>query len=361
MQSREQRRKTKRYPVQWKAAVLFDRTTGKPTVHTETRDFSLGGTAITTEHGDLTGSVVTLLIAQPPRSADEPPKMLKIRARVVSTFQTPGQAGYRHGLSFLRSADDGLDALEALLEASAPPEAQAPAAAAAAPAPAPAAQAPGSRLAALKQAAQAKLTEPKKPDPQEERDRQVSEALERAYWYFRELVEQLNVVNPPYPEKGYAIAGVPEFSGFVWDAGNVSCLTRETSPTTKLFTRTKLDFLISGRKPMLKVTRDYPASEKFKQLLKDYLIEFSSNDARNERGAVLKTTFGFPCEVRASLQLDGNFETGKLLLKMRNVGTFGMGEYVVAAEAVTPEALEELTGFVLAESPRLGPLLLRNA
>jgi hypothetical protein len=33
----------------------------------------------------------------------------------------------------------------------------------------------------------------------------------------------------------------------------------------------------------------------------------------------------------------------------------------VAPEAVTEESLEELTGFILGESSRVGPLLLKNA
>lgn len=372
MAYKEHRRQHKRYQVRWKAAVVFDRSTERPVLHTETFDLSMGGGAIRTEYGDLTGSVVTLLLAQPPRQPGEQPRMLKIQARVVSTAQTPGKSSYRHGMSFIRSATDGLEGLEELLQmagaaggGAAEPVTAGPAPAApAADQAAPAQAAPVGRLAALKQAAQAKLTEEAtkpKIDPQKERDERVSEALKRAYFYFKDVVEQLDVLKPALPDKGYTIPGVPTFSDFAWDVGKLDLRTHETSPNTKLFTKVILDFRLSKHKPMLKVEREYPGSEKLKQMLKDYGVQFSSSDTRNERGAILKTSFGFNCEVIAKLEIEGNFETGKLLLKMRNVERFGMMEYMIAPEAVTQESLEELTGFILGETSKVGPLLLKNA
>jgi hypothetical protein len=313
---------------------------------------------------------VTLLLAQPPKNPGEAPKMMKLKARVVCTFQTPGSAGYRHGLSFVRLPDDGLDDLENLLKEHAPAE-EAPAAAAAQAAVSQAAEAavkaaqaaptaskaPGSRLAALRAAAEKKAAEPAKLDPQEEINQNVSAALQRIYEFFKELVEELNKVGDAYPSRGYAIAGVPEFSNFSWEAGSMTFQTREISLSAKLWTRARLDFRVSKKGPPLKVVRDFPASEKLTQLLKELKIEFTTREERNERGALVRTTFTFPCEVKASANFEGNFETGKLLLTMRNIGSFGMMEYVVNPLAVTPEALEEFVGFVLAETNKVGPIL----
>jgi len=358
MNKKEQRRRFKRYDVQWQAAVIFDRPTTKPTLHTKTQDISVGGTAVSSEHPDLTGATVTLLLARPAQHRGDQAKMMKLRARIVSTFQKPGGSDYRHGLSFVRAPDDGLDGLEEVLASSASVEIPPTPDITQTRQPVPVA---GSRLAALKQAAQSKASEPPRPDPKQSALGAVSDALERAFRYFNELVEQLNIVNPPYPGKGYQIAGVPEFADFAWQAGNVTCRTQDTASSPKLYTQVRLDFSVANKRPMLRVVREYPASEKFRQLLKDYLIEFSANDVRNERGAVVKSTFAFPGEVKAHLIFQGNSETGKLVLKMRNVGTFGMMEYLVSPHAVTAESLEELSGFVLAESSRVGPLILRNA
>ena len=370
MEYKEHRRKSKRYPVRWKAAVVFDKSTGRPTFHTETFDLSVGGAAIPSEYGDLTGTAVNLLLAQPPRHSGEQPKMLKVRAEVMTSTQTPGKAGYRHGLKFIRSADDDLDALEEVFKAAG---AGAPAASAPSPAPAPApapapspaaAAAPAaglSRLEQLKQAAQAKLNEVKGPDPREANELRNGEALKRAYFYWKELVEQLDVVKPAYTNKGYVIGGVPEFGGLAWDVGVVDCHTREIKLETKVFTRALLNFRLSAGNKVARAEREYPASEKLKQMLKDYQVEFSMREVKNANGSLLRMSFGFQCEMKASVVLEGNADTGKLLLKLVNVGQFGKMEHVISPDAVTQESLEELTGMILGEATRVGPLLTKSA
>lgn len=355
MEQREHRRKSRRYAVRWKAAAVFDKSAGKPILHTETEDLSVGGAAIHSDYGDLTGSTITLLVAQPPRDPGEQPRMLKLRALVVSNIQTPGKSGFRLGLSFIRAPDDGLESLEELLKQAADVQSASAPAAAAPAAPAPV---PGGRLAALRQAAQAKLAAEKKPDSQDEINRKVSEALKRIGDYLKPLADELNVVKPPYNNKGYVIVGAPEFSGLAWQSGRADFRTKEISPTSKVYEQVSLAYRISGNK-QVQVKREYPASEKLKQILSDYKLEFESHDRRNEKGSVVDTTFSFPCEVKASLIVEGNYQSGKLLLKMRNVEHFGMEEHLVSPEAVTPEALEELVGYILGETTRIGPLVAR--
>lgn len=354
----EHRRKSRRHPIRWKAAVVFEGVQDKPIVHTQTQNLSVDGAAVFTEHGDLTGSVVTLLLAHPPRRGGEAPKVLTVRARVVSTARTPGTTKYRHGLSFIRSPDDGLDILADTLNstAAATPRGEPTAAA---PATMPAVVPVGGRLAQLKQLAQVRLAEGKKVDPQEQINTCVSDALGKVYRYLKDLAEQLNVVRPAYP-KGYAIAGVPEFNGLAWEEGHADFHTQEISPTVKLYDRVSLRFRLSGNK-QVSVSREFPASEKLKQLLADSKIEFTAQDAWNKRGSIERTTFVFLCEVRASVLVLGQFGTGKLLLRTSNVSGFGAMDQILSSEAVTDESLDELTGFILGDSTRLGPRLLRNA
>ena len=360
MEEKEHRRKSKRYPVRWKAAVVFDKSDGKPILHTQTEDLSVGGAAIRSNYGDVTGSVITLLLAHTESRSGEAPKILKIRARVVSSVQSPATPGFRHGLSFVQSAEDGLDILAGLLSAAEPAGPGGQTAAASAPAPAaPSAPAGSSRLEKLKQLAQAKQAEQQKPDPQPEIDARVSQAVEKAYRYLKEFTDQLNIVKPAYA-KEYAIVGIPNFDGLIWDEGKIDLNTREGTPTTKLFDRFTLQFRLSANK-QLRVTRDSPAYEKLNQVLLENKITFSAHEERNERGIVVRASFVLPCEVNATLLLAGNFKTGKLLLRTRNVERFGLLEHVVAPEAITDESLDELTGFILGESARIGPLLLINA
>lgn len=363
MEKKDHRRKSKRYPVRWKAAVVFDKADGKPILHTQTQDLSVGGTAISSSYAGLTGSIVTLLLASPVRRSGEVPKMLKVRARVVSTIKSPAVTDFRHGMSFVQSKDDDLNMLVELLGDAEAPSPGGTAVAAAPPSATPAATAPapagGGRLAQLRQLALAKQSEQKKPDPQEEMNARVSGALERAFQFLKEFTEQLNIVKPAYT-KGYSIVGVPNFDGLTWEDGSIDFRTRETSPTIKRYEQVSLHFRLSANK-QLRVTRESPLHEKLKQLLLENNIEFTTQEELNERGSLVRMTFVLPCEVKASLHLVGNFDTGKLVLKTRNIERFGMLEHLLDPGAITEESLDELTGFILGESSRVGPLLLKNA
>ena len=363
MENVEHRRKSKRHPVRWKAAVVFDKVDGKPILHTQTQDLSAGGAAVHSSYSDLTGSMVTLLLAQPVRQSGEAPKMLKIRAQVVSSVHSPAMSGFRHGLKFVPSKDDGLGVLTGILATA--ESARPGAGAVAAPAPPPAGPeetftpAPGGLLAQLRQAALAKQMEQQKPDPKEQLIPRVSAAVERAHRFLKAFAGQFNLTKPAYA-KEYSIAGVPKFDGLKWVDVQADFHTREISPAMKAYEQVTLDYRLSANK-MLSVTREIPADEKLKQVLQDIKIEFTSQRERNDRGSFVSTKFIIPCEVKASLRLVGNFETGKLLLKTRNVESFGTLEHVLAPEAITEESLSELSRFILGETRRLGPLLLKDA
>ncbi len=329
--------------------MVFDPAVGRPIFHTETQDLSSGGAAIRSDYGDLTGTHITLLLAQP-GPVEATARMLKVRAKVVSCVPAPGKPAFRHGLSFVRSPDDALSVLDELLKVSPTEEA--------APPPPPTAPEAGGRLAMLKQMAQAKLSEEKKPDPQEEINRRVSDALDRVYKYLKELAEQLDVVKPAYNNKGYTIPLVPEFSGLAWSTGSADMQSHQVSPTEKRVEQVSLYYRIAGKKNT-RATREYPKSEKVKQMLREHKIEFRESQQKNEKGSLVSETFSFDCEIKAALLLEGRFDTGKLVVKARNVEHFGTSEVQISPEAVTPESLEKLAAFILGESSHPGPILTK--
>lgn len=352
MKEAPQRRNRRRHALKWKAAIAFAAASGKPVVHTETQDISASGVAVLSDHDDLMGATVTVLMAAPSTDGKKVPRMLKIPARVVSTVRTPGMTQYRHGLEFIRAMDDGLNDLEALLQNM--PEA-APRAAAA-----PMAAAPvTNRLEQLRQLAQSKLAAEQERPLEVPAIVRIDGALERTYNYLKDLADQLNVVKPEYP-KGYAIAGVPEFSGLAWSSGHANFDTRTVVYGEKHYERVILQFLLSANK-QIRVEREYPASEKLKRVLTDCRIEFAVKESRNARGSVEHITFDFPCKVAASILFSADVEAGKILLHTSNVSGFGVVQQVLSPDAMTDEALNEFSAFILAETKALGPLLLRGA
>jgi len=215
-----------------------------------------------------------------------------------------------------------------------------------------------SRLAKYKQLAQAKRSDENKPDTPQEVAALVSGAVEKAYRYLKEFTEQLYLVKPAYARQ-YSVVGVPKFDGLVWEGSRIDFRTREISPAFKAYEQLTLHYRWSAGK-LLRASRESPAEEQLIKLLRETRIEFTTQEERNQRGSVVRTTFIIPCVVKASLHLLGNFDTGKLTLSMRNVEHFGTLERVISPEAITEESLDELAGYIIGESSSLGLMLPKS-
>lgn len=368
MDKKSNRRTSKRHPAHWKVAIVLTDEEGRPVIqHTQTVDLSLGGAAIISEESGLTGRVITLLLGQPPRKDDIRPKVIKAYARVVSSRKVPSGKGYHLGLNFVSQPGDELDALGAIIREieaadppakppSTPPQPQPQ------PQPQPAATPDpatfNTRLARLKELAQAKLTEKKEEVNRDEIIIRVSAGLEAAYRYLKETFEQLNVVKPAY-DNSYKIMGVPGFAGLKWNVGSTAFHTREMLPGKQMFERVAVNFKLTGDKPV-QVSVESPGNEKLKRLLGEYKIEFNAKDTLNSKGFVERSTFTFPCEVKGSILMVANFDTGHIQMRMINIERFGTLDHLVNPASITDEALDELAGFILCEERELR-LLLKNA
>jgi hypothetical protein len=305
---------------------------------------------------ELTGKVVKLLIS-PPRQLAEEDEPLKIRARVVSSARTPGVAQVRYGLSFIRLPYDGVDELEKILRAL-PSEARREEPVAAVAPPEERALFRRGRLAQLRELAEAKRAEAKKPDLRGESDVAISEALLTAYRYLKDLADHLNVIRPVYA-KTYVVPGVPDFKRLVWEEGKADFRTREPTPILKYYDHVSFRFKLAGEKEA-RPTLEYPASEKLKQFLDEGRIVYTAHDMYNSRGATVGAKFTIPCEVKASLLLYSQLDMGKLLLRTINVSGFGSLKQLLEPQAINENSLDELTAFILGENRGPGPSLLRR-
>jgi hypothetical protein len=351
---KENRRGARHRPAGWKVGVEFDEAGEKRFIQATIHDLSPMGAAILTNDRDLTGTAVKLSITYPQAPGDQKP--LRIRARVVSSAHTPGTTRYRHGLSFIRLPFDGRKELEKILESSSPHGAKRddPVAAER-----DAVAVRRGRLAQLRLLADAKRAEAKKPDPREQSDALLSEALRLAYAYLKDLCEQLNVIHPVYA-KTYAVPGVPEFARLEWEEGRADFRMREETPILKYYDRVSLRFRLSASRE-LKFAKDYPANEKLKQFLEEAGVTFTAHDVYNERGAIAGSKFIIGGEVKASVLFYAERELGKLLLSATNVSGFGLLSQLISPEAIDEESLDELAGFILGEQRALGSLMLRKA
>ncbi len=212
----------------------------------------------------------------------------------------------------------------------------------------------------LKQQAMVKLKgEEQKSSQQIELLQRISVSLETAFHYLNDLTRQLNILKSPYA-KAYPFYGVVEFDQMAWQEGRADYRMQQVSSEDRFYEEVTLRYRLVGQQ-QFSVTRENPAQEKLRKVLFDHSIAFTADEVRNDRGRVERATFNFPCEIKAGLLFAGNYETGKLLLRTRNIGCFGTMEFQMAPEAINHEALDELARFILGESNRLSQLLPRIA
>lgn len=245
-------------------------------------------------------------------------------------------------------------------QAATPPR---PATVAASPAAMPAAMpaaAPSGLLASLKQQALAKQqNENQKLSQRDEVLQRIHAALGTTYQYLNDLVSQLNILKPPYA-KTYTFFGLADFEDLAWQEGRADFRMQETASESRLYDQVTLRYRLAGPK-QFSVVRENPALEKLRKALFDFNIAFTVDEARNERNQVERATFTFPSEIKAGMLLAGNYETGKLLLRTRNIERFGIMEYQLSPESINQEALDELARMILGEHNRIGQLFQRTA
>ncbi len=215
-------------------------------------------------------------------------------------------------------------------------------------------------LSALRQQALAKQhSENQKTSQRDEILQRIHSALGMAFQYLNDLVQQLNILKPPYA-KAYSYFGVAEFDEMAWQEGRADFRMQEVSSDNRLYDQVTLRYRLAGPK-QFRVERENPALEKLRKALFDYGIAFTADEQRNERNQVERATFSFPCEIKAGLLLAANYESGKLLLRTRNIERFGIMEYQLLPEAINQEALDELARLILGENNRVGQLFQRTA
>jgi len=242
----------------------------------------------------------------------------------------------------------------------APQVATVPAAAATAPPPPAPAAASSSLLANLKKQALAKqMGETQKSVLQTEKMLRIHSALGMAYQYLNDLVQQLNILKPPYA-KSYSFFGVADFDEMTWQEGRADFRMQEGSSEDRYYNQVTLRYRLAAPK-QFRVVRESPALEKLQKALFDNNIVFTTDEQRNERNQVEKATFTFPAEVKAGLLLAGNYETGSILLRTRNVERFGIMEYQLPPESINQDALDQLAQLILGENNRINQLFQRSA
>lgn len=218
----------------------------------------------------------------------------------------------------------------------------------------------GSLLEKLKrEALEQKMSESQRFTLQSQQKGLISEALRRAFDYFRELTEQLNVLKPPVPTE-YNFLNLATLDGLAWQEGRADFRLLPAASDDRLLEQVTLRYrLHAGRD--VKVTRESPAHEAFAAQLMEANIAFHTEEIRNAKNGVERAVYTFPCEVKAGLGLMADYKLGDIRLVLRNVRRFGGATYRVPHDALDHGTLEELAQLLLGQESRFEKMFRRVA
>jgi hypothetical protein len=210
----------------------------------------------------------------------------------------------------------------------------------------------GGLLARLKQqAADLQASQNQKSGVQSQQRELISASLQATYLYLRDLVEQLNVLKPPYPGD-YFLSDQLKFDGLSWQEGRSDLRKLEGAMDHRPVERVSLRYMLAAPKPVV-MDKEHPVLETLRKNLMDASIKFTLDEFRNDRGYVERGRFNIRREVRAGLLFIADYETGDVRLKTLNVQRFGTAEYRLGPEVLTPDTLDEIALLVLGESNQL--------
>jgi hypothetical protein len=167
----------------------------------------------------------------------------------------------------------------------------------------------------------------------------VDHALRKTFQYMNELFKQLNVVKPPCP-RVYDLLTVGKIDGLVQGDYRVEYRTslRDNSEHYE-----NLSIMFKRSKPeQLTVKREAEQIDRFRDLLWQNNLRFTSEPFKNERRVVVFETFKINCEVLCSADVVGDYDEGVIRFKLKNIEDFGPTVYTLEPDKVTDQALEEL-------------------
>jgi len=172
----------------------------------------------------------------------------------------------------------------------------------------------------------------------------VDRALRKTFQYLNELFRQLNVVKPACAQV-YDLLTVGKISGFTQIDYRIDY---RTSQRDNMEHYENLTITFKRTKPeQLSVKRDAEQIERFRDLLWQNNLRFTSEPTRNERRVVVSETFLISCDIICGVEVVGDYETGAIRFKFKNVEDFGPSLYTLEPDAVTDQALEELAKLLI--------------
>lgn len=113
---KEQQRKVPRFPFHWKATVVFDERDERPRLNGHTKDISIQGCAILTDHNVFSNYPVTILLQLPIEHPAKPRRLVEVKGRMVYTVLAANHHQFRFGIEFTKFTPGSRELLQTALD-----------------------------------------------------------------------------------------------------------------------------------------------------------------------------------------------------------------------------------------------------
>ena len=198
-----------------------------------------------------------------------------------------------------------------------------------------------------KQAAGVRSNDEAERETRQQNAQVVEDAMQRAFRYLHDLLEQLKIIKPVNPVV-YRLPGVGEFRDLAMGESFVSSRTRPLLDHDYLH---RIDFyIVWSLGDDLVIERDIPpAAEKVRDLLWRSNMKFIETATRNDAGAALVTRFLIPQAINMAITLRADYDERRVIVLAKNVLRMGNDEFAVSAQELVEPVLEDMARMLIGQ------------
>jgi hypothetical protein len=102
-----------------------------------------------------------------------------------------------------------------------------------------------------------------------------------------------------------------------------------------------------GSDKVLSIKKGPDDMEKFRDILWQYNIEHKSEQYRDQRKVITHEIFEVKCDFRVQAKFEGDHETGRLKIMVKNVGDFTIDVFQMMALEFNDKAVEEFAKYFI--------------
>ena len=202
---------------------------------------------------------------------------------------------------------------------------------------------------------QADLQKGQEGDSAEQKKRHfdaVQAALKLVSRYLSELAKSLNVIKPPV-RRSFAVEQTIKLDNLF--AVEYSAMDRRQTIEHKDHLRDvfiRFRWISEQPATIMAEKRSPPTIQRLREDLQSYGLRFNLNEVKNDRHIVERGVFAIQNEIGAAVTATGDWETGKIRLRLKNIERLGNFDFHYDADELDNALLEELAKVLLGQSNR---------